>query len=470
MDQTVTLDVRKRSGMSSRRIELDMMRRGEKGNVDLTVHVIAGGYSYDLTGKQVYFRSKSSQGRVVFDDSSAGIKITDAEGGVLSHTLPSEFASEPGTMTAYYEIRQNDSFLDTTESFTTVIANDIDLSAESAEDYVSEFDRIASDAQKATDAANEAARNALAEASAANAAKQGAVTAAANANAAASSANKVVKIVEEVATAEEYDRQHIINSYDGRSLASAFASEIGGTDIYTWLRDRVRAANFAGLRIGDYIDVPITEGANVPAQTVRYRIGGIDQYYQCGDTPMGHHIVMVPKAPVTVKGDKASDDGHIQWRDTANNNGTADEKHPYLLSKLHDWEINDFLPALPATLKSAIMTQRVLLEERYTSGGGATESSGYSWVDLGKVWSPSEMEVYGCPVWGTKGYSVGLDSQLPIFTDTASRIAGGRVSWWLRSVADGSSSRACYVSGAGPSSSYTATDDDTRPMPCFLLG
>ena len=276
-----------------------------------------------------------------------------------------------------------------------------------------------------------------------------------------------------VATAEEYDRQHNINAYAGRSLASVFASEIGSTDVYTWLRNRARSANFAGLRIGDYIDVPVAEGANVPAQTVRYRIGAIDQYYQCGDIAKGHHIVMVPKEPVTVKGDKASNTsclGCLQWRDTDDNNGTAEEKHPYLVSKLHDWEINDFLPALPTALQNAIMAQRVLLEERYSSSGNLTEASSWSWADLGKVWSPSEMEVYGCPVWGSKGYSVGFDSQFPIFSDTASRIAGGRVNWWLRSVVGGSASGACNVSSYGFASNGAPTYGWIRPLPCFLIG
>ena len=273
-----------------------------------------------------------------------------------------------------------------------------------------------------------------------------------------------------VTTAEEYDRQHNINAYAGRSLASVFANEIGSTDIYTWLRNRARNANFAGLRIGDYIDVPVSEGANVPAQTVRYCIGAIDQYYQCGDTAKGHHIVMVPKAPVTVKGDKASNTSYLQWRETNDNNGTSEEKHPYLCSKLHDWEINDFLPALPSTLQSAILAQRVLLEERYSSSGKLTEASGWSWADLGKIWSPSEMEVYGCPVWGSKGYSVGFDSQFPIYTDTASRIVGGRVYWWLRSVMGGSSSDACLVSSTGTASSAAPTNDWVRPLPCFLIG
>ena len=116
------------------------------------------------------------------------------------------------------------------------------------------------------------------------------------------------------------------------------------------------------------------------------------------------------------------------------------------------------------------MAQRVLLEERYSSSGNLTEASGWSWADLGKIWSPSEMEVYGCPVWGSKGYSVGFDSQFPIFTDTASRIAGGRVAWWLRSVVGGSSSHACYVYSNGSAYYLAPTHDWMRPLPCFLLG
>lgn len=259
-----------------------------------------------------------------------------------------------------------------------------------------------------------------------------------------------------------------VGTYSGVPIASI----LGGDESTLWsrLQAKVQAGDFSGLEIGDYIDVTVAAGANVPAQTVRYRIGAIDQYYRCGDTAKGHHIVMVPRAPVSVTGDKASNTSYLQWRAENDNNGTADEKHPYLCSKLHDWEINDFLPALPSALQSAIMTQRVLLEERYSSSGKLTEASSWSWVDLGKVWSPSEMEAYGCSVWGSKGYSVGFDSQFPIFTDTASRIASGRVSWWLRSVVGGSSSYACRVDYNGVANNDAPTNGWIRPLPCFLIG
>ncbi|MCI6274436.1 MAG: DUF6273 domain-containing protein [Coriobacteriaceae bacterium] len=342
-------------------------------------------------------------------------------------------------------------------------------SAESSR-VTAEASRVTAEQQRATEHARLKTASQQAT-SAANTAASSANAAASRANGAAAIAQSALNIANSVTTAEEYDRQDSIGAYAGRSLASVFASEISSkADIYAWLKSRAQAGNFSGLRIGDYIDVPVAEAANVPAQTVRYRIGAIDQYYRCGDIAKGHHIVMVPKAPVTVKGDKASNTSYLQWRETRDNNGTAEERHPYLCSKLHDWEINDFLPALPSGLQSALMTQRVLLEERYSASGKLTEASNCSLTDLGKIWSPSEMEVYGCPVWGSKGHSVGFDSQFPIFTDTASRIAGGRVSWWLRSVVGGSSSNACYVYNYGVAYFTAPKDDWVRPLPCFLLG
>ena len=275
-----------------------------------------------------------------------------------------------------------------------------------------------------------------------------------------------------VTVQEEFDRQKGIAQFKGRSLATTFASEIAaaGGDIYAWLKARAQDGDFTGLRIGDYMDVPITAGTNVPAQTVRYMIGAIDPYYQCSDNPMGHHIAFVPSAPVLVGGSKAVNGSYIRWNDTATNNGNATTKEPYLISKLHGWEISDYLPALPAALRNVLMNYRSLPEQRYGSSGNLTEASGWGWADLGKVWSLSEMEVYGCAVWGSKGYSVGMDCHFPIFDSTASRLMGERVTWWLRSVMGGSASYVCRVRGDGTASSDSATNGWVRPRPCFLIG
>ena len=158
---------------------------------------------------------------------------------------------------------------------------------------------------------------------------------------------------------EEFDRQKSIGQYPGRSLADTFATEIAANgDIYAWLHSRVQDADFSGLRIGDYMDVPVAAGSNVPAQTVRYLLAAVDPYYQCSDSPMPHHLAFVPAAPVLVSGSKATNTSYIMWNTTATNNGNATVKEPYLASHLHGWEINDYLPALPAALRTVLLTQR----------------------------------------------------------------------------------------------------------------
>ena len=111
---------------------------------------------------------------------------------------------------------------------------------------------------------------------------------------------------------EEFDRQKSIGQYPGRSLADAFAAEIAAKgEIYAWLHSRVQDADFSGLRIGDYMDVPVAAGSNVPAQTVRYPLAAVDPCYQCSDSPMPHHLAFVPAAPVLVSGSKATNTSYI---------------------------------------------------------------------------------------------------------------------------------------------------------------
>lgn len=268
-----------------------------------------------------------------------------------------------------------------------------------------------------------------------------------------------------VTVLEEYDRQKGIGQYPGRSLADTFAAEIAAKGgIYAWLHSRVQDADYSGLRVGDYMDVPVSAGTNVPAQTVRYLIAAIDPYYQCSDQTMPHHIAFVPKEPVLVGGTKATNGSNIMWNTTNTNNGNATTKEPYLVSHLHGWEINDYLPALPAALRNVLINHRTLAEQRYGSSA-LTEASGWGWADLGKVWSLSEMEVYGCAVWGSKGYSVGMDCHFPLFDSTANRLMGSRVDWWLRSVMGGSASNVCNVNSNGNANNTAATNTNIRPRP-----
>ena len=270
----------------------------------------------------------------------------------------------------------------------------------------------------------------------------------------------------------EYNRQSLIGKYGGQNIATILAGEIGSGTVYDALHKRIAAGNFAGLHVGDYIDVPLVSASNVAAQqSVRFLLAHIDPYYQCGDSAKGHHIAFIASAPVavakTVTG--VANDSFLMWNTANTNQGTADVKNPYLNSNLKAWE-KLFEACLPEGLTKYLLTQRVLLEERYSANGALSDSNSWSWQDIGKVWSPSEMEVYGCPVWGTKGYSVGFDCQFDLFRDTAHRLNGTRCTWWLRSVLGGSSSGVCYVNSYGYAGYHSATTTWVRPRPGFLVG
>ena len=270
----------------------------------------------------------------------------------------------------------------------------------------------------------------------------------------------------------EYNRQGQIGKYGGQNIATILAGEIGSGSVYDALHKRIAAANFEGLRVGDYLDVPLVSASAVAAQqSVRFLLAHIDPYYCCGDSSKGHHIAFVASAPVSVAktATGVANDSYLMWNTENTNQGTADQKCPYLGSNLKTWE-TAFEACLPEGLTKYLLTQRVLLEERYSASGAISDSNSWSWQDIGKVFSLSEMEVYGCPVWGTKGYSVGFDCQWDLFRDTAHRINGSRYHWWLRSVMGGSTSSVCYVNGYGGAYYNSATNTWVRPRPGFLFG
>ena len=270
----------------------------------------------------------------------------------------------------------------------------------------------------------------------------------------------------------EYNRQGQIGKYGGQNIATILAGEIGNGSVYDALHKRVVANNFSGLRVGDYLDMPLVSASGVAGQqSVRFVIAHIDPYLWCDDRGKGHHIAFVASAPIAVSSsyDGVANSSYLPWNKTNTNQGTADVKNPYLCSQLKGWE-KAFEACLPEGLTKYLLTQRVLLEERYSASGALNDSNSWSWQDIGKVFSLSEMEVYGCPVWGTKGYSVGFDCQWDLFRDTAHRINGNRYTWWLRSVMGGSSSGVCYVTTTGIAGCNSATYVWVRPRPGFLVG
>lgn len=274
---------------------------------------------------------------------------------------------------------------------------------------------------------------------------------------------------QDAATEEEYDRQVLAGTYQGRSLMTILGAS-SWADCYAMLSARAKLMDSSGIRIGDYIDVTPTSGTVNRGNAMRYRVAGMGHNYQFGDTACPWAFWMVPDDPIDMTGNTyAINTSYICWNTTENNNGVSGNEYPYLASNLRAWETGQFLPALPTALQNVLVNHRIRLEKRYSSSGALKDSTGWNWVDAGKVFSLNEMEVYGCPVWGTKGWSVGEAAQLPLFRDSRYRNKS-RVTWWLRSVSSGSSSYVCYVHSGGVADSYSATYTEVRPRPCFLIG
>lgn len=247
----------------------------------------------------------------------------------------------------------------------------------------------------------------------------------------------------------------------GRNLATEFASEIGSSDPVTWLKNRAAKGNYSGLQIGDYLTCVLNNTAHT---SMNYQIAGFDQYYGVGDTPNGHHITLVPAIVYPE---------NVKFNETDANNGTADEPSPWLASGLYKWMNETFYGYLPDAWKGALKNLRVYSQTRYSASGTLTDDNGGKWMDLGLVWAPSEIEVWGSWRRGTSlNTPVGIpctDRKLPIF-EGGRTVIRSRYYWWERVAASGSAAGVCNVNNNGVSNAYLASNDGIRPLPCFHIG
>lgn len=233
---------------------------------------------------------------------------------------------------------------------------------------------------------------------------------------------------------------------------------------FTWaqLQAKARSGDFSNLRVGDY--KTITVGGN----TVKMQIAGMDTYFRTTDASgqgLGHHIDFISKDCLP---------GTQKYNSTNNNNGTADEPNPFLASELHEYLEGTVYPSLPSDVQAVITNKRFLCESRYSAEGALTESTAWSWKDLGKLWLPSEYEVFGSCIWSDKTWGSGQAVQYPIFANSwKNRIkgngnGGSRTHWWLLSAVSGYSTRFCVVYYGGGAGLYPASDSYCVPL-CFRV-
>ena len=303
---------------------------------------------------------------------------------------------------------------------------------------------------------------------------------------------------DEYLTENEIQRQIFNRIYDGRDLTKVFANEIAKySDEWAWIKARISAANYEGLYVGDYIPVTMNAGtvggASIAQQIFQCQIAGIDTYTGCGDTEIGHHIDFISREVIN---------STVTWNPENNNNGTSVQANPWLASQAYaylngvnnyttsaynnvahggDYSAGGILQLLPTKLTNLIVTKRNLLDSRYDSTKLLTYSTTWAWGDMGKLWLPNEIEVYGTQIRSNLGYAQGywnteanIAVAYPIYLGSGrNRIkrvsSGGRSYWWLSSADSHNSTHVCYVDNYGVANSYGATVASIRCPLCFRI-
>ena len=242
------------------------------------------------------------------------------------------------------------------------------------------------------------------------------------------------------------------------------------TESWPELQTRIRAGNTRGIHIGDYKTITLTTG-----EVVVIEAAGIGHYYKCGyPTMIGHHVDFISRD--CLAGAKVMNDTNV-------NNGTKEEPNPWRASKLFQTlndEVTGVFATLPADLKPLIIPKTALLERRYSEAGALEASTGWDWNNMGKLWLPTEVEVFGNTFWsdGDAGWTGGggCNLQYPIFYGGAKHIikgagnGGSRCSWWGASARRQSTANFCVAGGNGNADSLVATGAGVYVPLCFRIG
>ena len=238
------------------------------------------------------------------------------------------------------------------------------------------------------------------------------------------------------------------------------------TEDWASLQARIQAGDFSGIHIGDYKTITLTTGEKVIME-----VAGIDQYYRCGSVGIGHHVDFISRDCLSEA---------MAFNETGTSNGTEEEPNPWRASALFSTLNDGVYATLPEDLKGCIIQKYAALENRYSSAGALNESSDWTWNDMGYLWLPTEVEVFGCAHWSQPGYGSGgggCNRQYPIFTGNSVHLIKGsgngnaRCSWWESSAHRNSSTYVCSVGYGAGSASYNIPNSTSVYAPlCFRIG
>lgn len=273
-------------------------------------------------------------------------------------------------------------------------------------------------------------------------------------------------------------------TYVGQDITVKFADEIKGySDEWAWMKARKNNGDYKGLHVGDYIPITCSNGYVLKAQ-----IAGINTYTGYGDQLVGNHIDFICK--------ELWNDHHVMNK-VNYNNGNANSPSPFLASDLNYWlnsmsgtvpnntsdssvttevdyTTDGVLYYLPDKLKNQIVPKRIMLPSRYTEGSVLTADNSWDWQSTGKLWIPSEVEVYGAPCWGNSGFGMSGFVQYPLFACNMNRAklrceSKDCYNWWLLSARSINSTSFASVGAIGHAKYNSAAADIVAAPVCFRI-
>ena len=261
-------------------------------------------------------------------------------------------------------------------------------------------------------------------------------------------------------------------TYDGKDLSEIFtASE---------LHQKVSSGDFSGIQNGDYwpitLNGTVKDYATGETKTLSNAVfnleANIQVYKQYGDTAVPNHILFCSRdlLPWAVKMRSAD----TTWY---NDSETNPWRGSHLFQTLN--AADGVLPLVAATGIGAHMYagpngggMRFLLETKAT---GATTAVNWGWGDRGKLFLPTEREVWGQDIWSEHTWGGGAAVQWPVFAGSLKHIikglgnGGPRSTWWCQSSYAGSAAAFADVSAYGnPDGTGAATAWLSAPL-CFLF-
>lgn len=220
---------------------------------------------------------------------------------------------------------------------------------------------------------------------------------------------------------------------------------------FTWteLSEKAKKNDLADIRVGDYKIIVLSN-----QEDIYMEVAGINTYVGYGEIPLGTHIDFISRDCLKKR---------YAYNLKPTNSGG------YVCSHLNMVLQMEILPLIPTKIRQLIVNKRGLVECKL--GKNATA---WSWQNLGKLWLPTEVEVWGCGIFCEKPWGYGLTVQYPIFHGTALHIVkrlgvgGDRYNWWTGSTAAGSPESFCHVGRFGLPNQNPAMKEFGVPI-CFRI-